>query len=124
MFPAIKDGDVVLVFRLHQAYLKDDVVAYSLDSTRHIGRIVALESDVVTMDDSGIIRVNGTVQSGEIIYPTYAKEGLIYPYRVPEGHIFVLGDHRAHAIDSRDFGPVPIEQVEGKIITLLRRRGL
>lgn len=58
------------------------------------------------------------------MYPTYAKEGLEYPYRVPEGHVFVLGDYRTNATDSRDFGPIPMKQVEGKVITILRRRGL
>lgn len=124
MFPAVKDGDVVLAFRVQQSYMKEDVVVYQLDSTRHVGRIIASSGDIVTMDDSGTIRVNGTVQTGEIVYPTYAKDGLIYPYHVPEDHIFILGDNRPQAKDSRDFGPVSLQQVEGKVITLLRRRGL
>lgn len=124
MFPAVKDGDVVLAFRLQQTYLKNDIVVYLLDGKRQIGRMIALQGDIVTMDESGTIRVNGTVQTGEILYPTYAREGLVYPYRIPEGQVFILGDNRPQAIDSRDFGPVPKTQVEGKIITLLRRRGL
>lgn len=124
MFPAVKDGDVVLAFRLQKTYLKEDAVVYQLDGKRYIGRIIASENDVVAMDDSGTIRVNGTVQTGEILYPTFAKDGLSYPYRVPEGAIFILGDNRPQAKDSRDFGAIPRQQVEGKIITLLRRRGL
>lgn len=124
MFPAVKDGDLIIGFRLQQEYAKNDVVVYTVDGQTHIGRIVARQTDVVTLDESGTLLVNGTTQTGEILYPTYAKEGLTYPYAVPEGHAFVLGDYRTQTEDSRDFGPIPIEAVEGKVITILRRRGL
>lgn len=124
MFPAIKDGDLVICFRLQKEYTKNDVVVYKADGTRHIGRIIARQTDVITMDDTGTLQVNGTVQGGEILYPTYAKEGIEYPYRVLENHIFVLGDYRTETQDSRDFGSISMDEVEGKVITILRRRGL
>lgn len=34
--------------------------------------------------------------------------------KVPEGYIYVLGDHRDHSNDSRFFGPVPINRIKGK----------
>lgn len=124
MFPAVKDGDLVIAFRIQQEYAKNDVVVYTADGETHIGRIVASASDVVTLDDSGKLLVNGTNQAGEILYPTYAKEGLTYPYAVPDDYVFVLGDYRTQTEDSRDFGPIPMENVQGKVITILRRRGL
>ena len=122
MFPAVTDGDLVLAFRLQQEYVKDDVIVYELDGELQIGRIVGCETDVITMDDSGTLLVNGTVQGGEILFPTYAKEGIEYPYTVPEGCVFVLGDYRTQAEDSRDFGCISLEDVEAKVITILRRR--
>ena len=116
MFPAVKDGDLAVAFRLQQVYRAEGKIRF--------GRIAARATDVVTLDDSGNLQVNGTTQSGEILYPTYAKEELEYPYRVPEGHVFVLGDYRTQTQDSRDFGPIPMENVLGKVITILRRRGL
>lgn len=124
MFPAVKDGDLVIGYRLQQEYAKDDVIVYTQDGKLNVGRIVARATDVVTLDDSGTLLVNGTAQGGEIIYPSYAKEGLEYPYRVPENSVFVMGDFRTQTVDSRDFGAVSMENVEGKVITLLRRRGL
>ena len=78
----------------------------------------------MTLDDSGTLLVNGTVQSGEILYPTYAEGELEYPYAVPEGYVFVLGDYRTQTTDSRTLGAVPMGDVKGKVITILRRRGL
>lgn len=124
MFPAVKDGDLLIAFRLQQEYAKNDVVVYTADGETYIGRIVARATDVVTLDDSGKLLVNGTNQTGEILYPTYAKEGLNYPYAVPEGQVFILGDYRTQTEDSRDFGAISMENVKGKVITILRRRGL
>jgi signal peptidase I len=124
MFPAVKDGDLLLAFRLQKEYQADDVVVYRHDGKRYIGRIAALESDVVSLDDSGSLIVNGTVQGGEIIFPTYAGERLTYPYRVAPDSAFILGDYRTRTEDSRKFGSIPLDNVEGKVITYLRRRGL
>lgn len=124
MFPSLKDGDLAIVFRLQEDYAREDVIAYTVDGKRYFGRIIARETDVVTLDESGSLLVNGTTQSGEIMYPTYAKEGIEYPYRVPNGCVFVLGDYRTQTQDSRDFGPISMDNVEGKVITILRRRGL
>lgn len=124
MFPAMKDGDLIIGFRLQQTYMKDDVVVYTVNGEPHVGRIAARAADVVTLDDSGTLLVNGTAQGGEIIYPTYAKENFEYPYTVPENQVFILGDYRTQTADSRDFGAVSMENVKGKVITILRRRGL
>lgn len=124
MFPAIEGGDLILAYRLQKEYAKGDVVIYTVDGTRYLGRIAARATDVVLLDDSGNLVVNGTTQGGEIMYPTYAKEGIRYPLEVPADSLFVLGDYRTQTQDSRDFGPIPLENIEGKVITIVRRRGI
>jgi signal peptidase I len=124
MFPALKDGDLIVGFRLQDRYEKNDIVTYKVDGQRKVGRYMGREKDVITMDDSGTLRINGAIQSGEIMYPTYAKDGIDYPYQVPEDHVFILGDYRTQTLDSRDYGSIPVDDIEGKVITLLRRRGL
>ena len=89
-----------------------------------VGRVADRPGDFVTIQEDGTLLVNGTVQSGEILYPTYPKDTLTYPYQVPEDALFILGDYRTQSEDSRDFGPVPLENVKAKVITILRRRGL
>ena len=124
MFPAIKDGDLVIAFRMQEEYMKGDVVVIEVEGETYVGRIGANSGDIINLSDTGTVTVNGTVQGGEIIYPTYAKEGMAYPLKVPEDSVFILGDYRTSAVDSRDFGPVPYSKVLGKVITILRRREL
>lgn len=124
MFPAVKDGDLLIGFRLQREYVKDDVVIYEADGETHVGRIMGRETDVITMDDTGTLLVNGTVQGGEILFPTYPEDSIEYPYTVPEGCVYILGDYRTQATDSRQYGSIPLENVKAKVITILRRRQL
>jgi signal peptidase I len=69
--------------------------------------------------------INGNVQQEEIFYPTEAQGGnFTYPYTVEEGSYFVLCDFRTEGYDSRSFGAVSKNTIDGKVITLLRRRGI
>ncbi len=130
MFPALKDGDLCIVYRtglmaLTGEKLKSgDIVAYTRDGQRLIGRVAAAAGDIVMITQDGDLSVNGVRQTGEIVFPTYPRDGASYPLKVPEGELFVLGDYRTQAKDSRDTGTVPVKSVEGKVISILRRRGL
>ena len=100
MFPAVKDGDLVLGCRLEKDYAKNDVVVYERSGTLRVGRVLARGGDIVTLSESGVVEVNGSAQGGGILYPTYPKSLL------------------------SDFGPVQCSAVKAKVITLIRRRGL
>ena len=86
--------------------------------------VAAVGGDVVMLEEDGTLRVNGTLHAGEVLYPTYPAGGVTYPYTVPEGCLFILNDYRTRGRDSRHFGAVPQQDAAGKVITLLRRRGL
>ncbi len=130
MFPAMRDGDLCVVFRTQAqaamglSYAAGDVVAYRAEGKRHFGRVAAVAGDVIRMDTGGSFSVNGAGQRGDIFFPTTARGELAYPLTVPQGCLFVLGDRRTDTLDSRDFGPIPLSSVEGKVITILRRRGI
>lgn len=124
MFPALEDGDLTLAYRLHKGYAKNDVMVFQMEGQRRVGRILGRPGDLIHMDESGTLRVNGTPQSGDILYPTYSRDGTVYPYEIPDGCVYILCDYRTQCQDSRDFGPVPMEALEGKVITILRRRGI
>ena len=121
MFPAVRDGDLLLASRLDKQYSRGDVVIYEAEGQRRVGRIVARESDRLEITKDGNLTVNGAMQSEAVFYPTQAEQE-DFSVQVPEGCVYILGDHRDACRDSRDFGPVPTKRVKGKVIGLLRIR--
>lgn len=130
MFPALKDGDLCIVFRtglmtLAGERLKSrDIIVYRQDGQRRIGRVAAVAGDIVMITEEGYFSVNGVGQTGGTVFPTYPRDGVSYPLKVHANEVFVLSDYRTEAADSRDTGTIPMENVEGKVISILRRRGL
>ncbi len=124
MYPAIKDGDVAIYFRINGQYNINDVIAINKDKIRLLSRIVAKAGDVVDITEDGLLKINGNVQQEEIYFQTYPDNvNTMFPYKVSENCVFVLGDYRTGAQDSRLFGEVNIKEIEGKVISIIRRRG-
>jgi signal peptidase I len=125
MYPRLRDGDLILFYRLESDYQIDDVVTFRQDGMTYYGRIVAQGGDVVQIDESGQLSVNGNVQQEEIFYETEPQNGdVTYPYTVEADSYFILCDYRTVGTDSRSYGAVARDELDGKIITLLRRRGV
>ena len=53
MFPAVKDGDLLIGYRLQGTYAKNDVVLYEQDGKLRVGRVLGRENDLIALDDSG-----------------------------------------------------------------------
>jgi signal peptidase I len=125
MYPKLRDGDLTLYYRLERNYEIGDVVTFELDDSTFYGRIVAQGGDVVDLNDDGQLLVNGNVQDEEIFYPTEKQDGdVTYPYTVEDDSYFILCDFRTTSFDSRTYGAIPKSTLDGKIITILRRRGI
>ena len=122
-YPMLKDGDLCLTYRL-AALVKGDEIAYERDGQIRFGRIVGTEGDVVDIAD-GSITVNGYGVFEDVVYPTTAEGAKItFPYKVPEEAVFVLNDYRSDPTDSRAYGAIPLSETKGKVILVLRRRGI
>jgi signal peptidase I len=125
MYPRLRDGDLTLYYRLERDYQIGDVVAFKVDGVKCWARIVAQGGDEVDIDAVGQLLVNGNVQQEEVFYSTQPQDGdVTYPYTVPDDSYFVMCDYRTAGIDSRTFGAVSQDDLDGKVITILRRRGI
>ena len=69
MFPALRDGDLVMTYKLEEA-VKNDVVLYDMNGEDRLGRIVGYAGDTIEFSADGELMVNGCVASEEIFYPT------------------------------------------------------
>lgn len=121
MFPEFSDGDLVMCCH-YKEYKKNDAVFYMADGERHFGRVVAKSGDEVDISETGILFVNGTAQGGEIWYDTEQPDDWNGSIKVPDNSVFILGDYRREAIDSREFGCIPTDDVDDKVIALFRHR--
>ena len=94
--------------------------------TRFVCRVVAAPGDTVEITENQRLIINGNamIESG-IYYPTAALNGPVtYPLTLGENEYFVLADFRSGGIDSRYFGPVKKEEIQGTVITVIRRNNL
>ncbi len=122
-YPMIKDGDLCLTFKFASLY-KGDAIAYERDGETKFGRIVAEAGDVVDIGEEGLT-VNGYGVIDDTVYPTTAEGATIsFPYTVPQDTVFVLNDYRSDANDSRVYGAIPIRDTKGKVILVIRKRGI
>lgn len=125
MLPAIKHGDLVLCYRLDKKYSSSDVIALKYQEEIQLRRVVAVSGDTVDITEEGLMINGGLQQETQILGETLPySEGIDFPVTVGEGQVFVLGDNREQALDSRWYGLVDIENTYGKSVLILRRRSI
>ena len=125
MKPAIKDGDLVMYYRLDKRFISGDVAVFKDDGRTTTGRVVAVAGDTVDITKNGL-KINGAEQISQDIYfdTTQFKDGVDFPVTVGSGQVFILGDNRPQASDSRIYGCIDIKGVKGKVIAIIRSRGI
>ena len=123
MYPMLKDGDLCITYKLEE-YHSTDVVAYRVGDEIRFGRIVARSGDKVDGDTTGLL-INGGRPSEEIFYPTQMWDiNLTLPVSLYEGEYMILNDYREDLKDSRSYGIIHEDDLEGKIVFIFRRRGI
>ena len=122
MYPMLKDGDLCITYKLEE-YHSTDVVAYRVGNEIQFGRIIARAGDKVDGDTIGLL-INGGRPSEEIFYPTQMWDiNLNLPVTLNEGEFVILNDYREDLRDSRSYGIIHEDDLEGKIVFIFRRRG-
>ena len=123
MEPTLRATDRILVDKT--AYTDEmpatgDVVVFrpAADERAYVKRVVAVPGQTVDVRNGRL-----TVDGREVIEPysptRVTEPGMMQlPVTVPDDHVFVLGDNRTGSEDSRDYGPLPAEDLAGRAFAI------
>ena len=118
MTPTLYDGEIIFSVKTSKMEI-GDIVAFYYNNKILVKRVIAEPGDWVDIDEDGTVYVN----EKELIEPyvsekAFGETNIELPYQVPDGKIFVMGDHRATSVDSRNtaVGCITEEQLIGKIL--------
>lgn len=119
MSPTVCTGDIVVLARMvgGDGVTDGEIITFPrpLDGTQMIKRVVATEGQRVAIKDAELfvdgIRVDEPYVDHASIDGVYTGTVTVEP-----GFVFVLGDNREIAIDSRAYGPIPTSAIDGKLL--------
>ena len=103
MTPTLTEDDIVVSIKgvdLKQG----DILSFYYNNRILVKRVIAFPGDWVDIDDAGNLYVNGELLDEPYLSENSKARGecdINLPYQVPDGRIFVCGDHRATSVDSR-----------------------
>ena len=118
MTPTLDDGQIVLSWKTRKLE-SGQIVAFYYNNKILVKRVIAHAGDWVNIDADGTVYVNGQMLDEPYLAEKALGEcDIELPYQVPENMVFVMGDHRATSIDSRNtaVGCVEEEQIVGRLI--------
>ena len=117
MNPTLEDKDILVLVK-GENMETGDLCAFYWQNKLLIKRIIGAPGDVITLDENGVVTVNGkTLDEPYVDELALGECDIRFPYQVPENRYFVLGDHRAVSIDSRSsvIGCVEKSQILGRV---------
>lgn len=118
MTPTFNDGDIVFSVKTEKME-QGDIIAFYYNNKILVKRVIAISGSWVDLASDGTVFVDNVQQvENYITDKSYGDADIDFPYQVPDGKVFVMGDHRATSVDSRHsaVGCIGADQVVGKIV--------
>ena len=130
MMSTLHNGDRVLVnrlsYRLHDPRRGDVVVLKRFDGASAerdlIKRVIGLPGETVEVRQCVVYIDDVPLEEPYLDPDIQAADGCgndQAPLQVPDGQVFVLGDHRGRSSDSRVFGTVPYDLLIGRAFVII-----
>lgn len=103
-------------YRFHGPKQGDIVIINGPEyDSRLVKRVIALPGQTIDFID-GEVYVDGVKLDEDYVKGETYPGVVAVPYTVPADHVFVMGDNRENSLDSRAFGPVALDSLEGKAV--------
>ena len=121
MTPTISEGNIIVAPK-GSAFQKGDVIAFYYNNKILVKRVIANAGEWINIDADGNVFVNDVpLDEPYVQEKAFGDCNITLPYQVPDGKIFVMGDHRATSADSRNtaVGCVAEEQIVGRVMLRL-----
>lgn len=118
MEPRLKGGQT-LVIQKTQNVKEGDIIAFYYNNQVLVRRLICEGGKQLEIDENGIVAINGsTLTEPYVEDATLGQCNLTFPYHVRTGTVFVMGDNRVEAMDSRleEIGSIPTDRIIGKVI--------
>lgn len=118
MNDTLHDGDIVISIKTSKFHT-GDVVTFYHNNKLLVKRVIAGSGDIVEIDPDGNTSVNGQLlDESYVVERSLGDCNLTFPYQVPDGKVFVMGDHRSVSMDSRStaMGSISKKQIVGRIV--------
>ncbi len=118
MSPTLSDGDIIVTIK-GSDFENGDLIAFYYNNKILVKRVIAQSGEWIDIDKKGNVKVNGVPLDEPYLSDKALGEcDIELPYQVPEGRVFVMGDHRSISVDSRNtaLGCVAEEQVVGRLL--------
>ena len=118
MAPTLDEGEIVVALKSSSAS-PGDVIAFYYNNKIFIKRVIALGGAEVDIDEEGFVYVDGQRLDEPYVAERSIGNGDIeFPFQVPDGQYFVLGDNRMASADSRSstLGCVDPEDMLGRVL--------
>ena len=112
------DGDILLLMKTKE-FDYGELCCVAWQNKLLIKRVIAGAGDIVDIDQEGNVSVNGVLLDEPYVTEKSLGEcDVSFPYQVPEGKFFVMGDRRESSIDSRSsaIGSVGDDQIVGRVL--------
>lgn len=118
MTPTLREGQYVVAVK-DSTPQTGDIIAFYYGNKVLVKRCIAGPGSWVEILDDGTVMVNGKpLDEPYLKAKSLGICDLEFPYQVPEGTYFLMGDERETSVDSRhsSIGCIPVDQMVGKIV--------